>query len=1404
MILGKNTVENGVYIDSDPMYQPAGTLRDSFNGRILNVGGGNFVWEGIDGTQIIEGLPPEASIIGQIPARDKLVLFLHQRSSRDICEIGYIEKNSSNVYEYTILYAYMRTDDTENVPPYMGFSEDSRITGYSYYESEDKEYIYFRDDVNSPRAFNIRGITKLGYFDLEAGKTYIFIKGYALYGSEPIMRGFRFSYRGQISHQSSDFTVIEAFDPEIFDWDPMLKPTENLTVDNIDGNLPAGQYLIAHRFVTKNGHATPWTPFMRPEFMNVPTEPYVEYTNPGEEYRNVDNWNLFQSGSINVVSGKGIKITVEKIIQGKYKYLQMCAFRSKELNTWDAGVIFSKTSIDEMNFSRVGDIYYYNTEVFFTEYSGLELTQYDYILQSISFKSVGDLTTVNFRNILANPSYEEDLTNVGLKMDNKAYIQTMAQYVPVEAIYKKTDYQESHSVCGVPGLNDEIVPRGPAPNYLPVIMYRQWYKVTEGYVKYNNVQYGPTEAAGPYFEGSIYSRLQSYGSQAKVVPVLRKLKYWSPTAGQQFEYIEMGSAPFPKGTLAKSMAGYWRGETYRIGLLPISLTGKYMPVRWLGDVTIPTENDQILWCNTNGTFGVMKNVLTQPCNKPDAPDNMKWQQNALYNYLLVTVDLTDIIHEISGFCIVRGERSGGALTEGIMEPLYEINGFYIIEQEPSGNTKRMTIRHPYFNYKHNTTRFYVPAKVHPSKQNYGYICPDNIIENNANFNDGDTYSLKRKYVGPELSFADFTQYNPHASHPFEKRSIRVYKAYSREMNLGSTDVRPVSVLEAKHVLPGEKDVPMPSLMDFNNFHIGGFEKTVTDEDGIGYADGGGPITVLSLKHERDWVIEYNMNARDVVHILERRNDNKIYSDSSDQALEKTEYVMTGHYQKVDDAFKASIKSGNKYIAYQMEIMGGDTYVNLFSHVRCMINGNWSDFHSSWKYADQVIVPLQSKYNLAMKYGPKISEQVGICPGDEDHITPFVGICFNRDKLYDDMNDPLMNASFQEGNPSMWESYSYNFGLLTNYAGFKFPAYQRYSSDNFTFPNRINFSNTKSLGQEIDQFRFFPALNFKDIPGNIGSITNIRAKLGRLFYWAMNGIGYIPVGERALQANEIGLPIQLGTSGEFASHDELYKTYGNQDLLSLIETDKMFYWYDFNRRTLLSMGFSGQFNEESIIKGMDSFFQQFITREDVEVVSGYDPKYKVMFMTMRDLTGKARNPGNGNAVGTLYRTIGLNTKSNKFDGFYVHEPWLFANLNNDFFSVVSGKKELHIENVKESSTIHGSAYKSNLTMIVGTGSSDLKRFISSVFKGNRYFFTRILYQANFDDIQQVFLNEYEDFPAMENINSDEYKFVVGEHRTGIPQGPFGRMEDFWMKVMMESDPKNNVRLSELLTYFNKIF
>jgi hypothetical protein len=389
----------------------------------------------------------------------------------------------------------------------------------------------------------------------------------------------------------------------------------------------------------------------------------------------------------------------------------------------------------------------------------------------------------------------------------------------------------------------------------------------------------------------------------------------------------------------------------------------------------------------------------------------------------------------------------------------------------------------------------------------------------------------------------------------------------------------------------------------------------------------------------------------------------LYGGTSEATLGLTNYIYAGHFQKVDATFLADIKSGDTYIMNNVQVFGGDTYYSIFDICRNMKDEFLETDTAALGYSHTIMVPLQSNINLGLRQGRHVA----------------------RDRVFEDGGTWSAGVSYTTTANDIfaWEEFLYDDSYSSDNVGFVYPGLPANFANNERFDVRVRWTPQKFLGSRgQDAYRLFYANDYRDLETGAGQINRLAAKLGRLYYWQNHGVGYLPILERALSENTAGNPIQLGVGGVFDRYDQVVDKYGLQHKFAWCETDYGFTWYDFVRRTFIDMSVGFGLQKESIIKGLDLFFQNDINllignfNQSVDypiydpdqpisqsgITFGYDPRLELTYASFKYRLIREQ----GNTIAD--KTIIFDNKLKKFVSHSNQDAGLYITHDNYLYSV----------------------------------------------------------------------------------------------------------------------------------------
>jgi hypothetical protein len=1075
------------------------------------------------------------------------------------------------------------------------------------------------------------------------------------------------------------------------------------------GFLKSGTYHFAWRFYHK-GYYTDWSYISHPVKIN-----------PGTVGMTPDSYQEYQGGIADEIASKKIAIQLTDI-DDDYDSIQIAAFYSNDLNITEPGVIFYDGDITgtEMDITYNGN-----------ENAGV-VTIEELIASSIKVERVKDMDVINGWMTLSNVKLREEI-------DASNFIEATVDIIQKEVILDITGYPNETWTSGNKGLvqSPKASQVGTRQSGYTGIQYMT---LTDGDITDG---LGITEY---YTAGDIFTWPEGFtAGSGTFIPTIALKKYVKPGGGgviyDSSDYawntvygnLENEFLDWKSTKISGMLAGYPGGETIRLGIIFFDLHGIPFYGRWiknldpdtgLGDVTIPERNSE--------TGGIP--LIISRDETVTADGTVINQLNGITIGLSISgLDITDMVGKISGFMIVRAPIVRRCIGMGIINKTIEdsnelFSNLYFRNYDNDAN------------YKENIYTFYSPEDVLDLKdfsiQSGDKLVPLQYLEPYNRDNDYGTAALEgigindvpatgsntlvsfyQKFClpvagtdGAELNGTLGLEHDILYSTKYEygdddlivdpRNELLLYKQESAEI-LVSGVLLPRHNVNSKHSI---------LVLDTEDTGPGGTENPVGHFDRTNLE----PIALLCK--------------------IIRENDNP-YGSQQHSDLSNTRYIACGHYQEINDDVLDDIVTGGRYIFNEIEIFGGDSFVSLFDIQKHMMDISAT---GTYRIAHSIIFPVESRINIGMRKGKHFAKDRSF------HSTN------NPNGLKWDINDPKL------------EEFNYNNGYSTvNVQDQYVPLPYNYSTI-AEFDSMIRFSLKKTNGEREDSFRKYLANNYIELDTTFGPVNNIRSKFNTLLYWQEDAVGYIPVNERALTQSSMGDPIQLGVGGVFERHDELTDRVGNSHQFGLVESDMGFHWYDAKRKIYLTLTDSLKFSQDSMVKGMNNYFENEIDvnvldfdnpYKDHGITGGYDPLQKVVFTTFS-------LPSEEN------KTIGIDIRNNVFIGEFDMPGVIYMRHNNIMYSIPYRENEVYAHSFGEYLRIYGEYKTALLQIVVKLENFDEVFFDHFKINGDDEFFETIEIETH-EGSQSETIQKYQD---------GQWRYVTRNYiyRNGKWQGTFPKL------------------------------
>ena len=1246
-----NVLRKGMVRDVDPRSQPDGTWRDSRNGTITQYGN-TYVWRPIKGTWHAFNLSVGEVLMEYCNLRDRYFCITLNQTQQVV-----------NLWELFVAIDHNLDEEGTRVNKALKWWGDNTEleldinhpirSMFGIYENEDIQRIYWSDFHKQPRVVNV-------------GST-----------------------AGQITLEEKFVNYVPVLENAYgtFELDSIIS----------GGTCRAGSYIFCWRFYTGDGYYSDWSYLTNP----------VVLTGGNPTDNRFDGYQELQGMAPDENTTKSIRIKLSDL-DSDYPSIQIACFYSNDDNSFEPGIIFYDGSLASTELT--------------IDYRGNEnlgtVTIAEVIETAITIVRAKDVTTIKKISTLVNIEEREELDVSGMNTENR----NDRMEVTVDIAYKEINLDITgeqlpvspilHAAYAAQHVSSTIIVWG--PNTVDIIA-GYWY-LSSGASTLDWTGADTTDyniPSGSRFLAPQPGTITSSYPASAATPLIRIKKYRKQGAVAPYntgDYIAQGdddddyiwdetqltashTLDWKNPIFANKLRGYPGGESVRLGALFFDLAGRPFFVRWLkntditygqGDITTPKRNN-------------ITNRMTVGYDEDSDADETWYQQinGRTMGIKISDLDITDIRDKISGFMIVRAPLirqylAQGALiaTDAIDNETYQYPGF--VNNDGDDSTRAGT--YAFFCPEHLFSAKGFQIQGSDELENIDILWPYHEAHTHAVYwqgfgkQDGLNYSFYQKYmlggIVPSNDNAKAGSSHEILHHiPF---SLAEFPAEDDNMD--------------------EYDPRNPLLTYHGRTRSNGLDSNARYGKLSDHS-----ILILDIDESgNDLKIPFNLATNDprlTLCAIKRANANP-YGGTGASSLSNTIYQGVGHFQIIDDTVLANIESGGRYVFNEIEIFGGDTYVQLFDIQRCYGYNEETD-----SFGHAITFPVESRMLIGYREG-------------KHHA---------RQRYYHAVNNI---AGLRYNSPSNLnvEEFNYNDGYSSDYASDFFLSLPFNFSLQSEFTTRFRYTNTKSYSELQDSYRMFPANNRIDLDTSFGKVNNIRSKFGRIVYWQDDAVGHIPIHERQMSNTEVGNPIQIGIGGVFERFDEIIENVGNQHQFGLVESDAGFHWIDSRRRIHITMTNSFKITEESITKGLDSWFQENMPDGfdeydnpalDHGIVGGYDRKNRMVLHSLH-------------MPGDIKETIGFNLKLNAFEGFFDFPVYKFLLLDNHTYGMSKAEQRegwVHLHKYAFNQ-LYGVEKSSYLEIIVKDDTMDSKIFDTMVVSAGRWFAESIEFEAGEDPDNQI--------------------------------------------------------------------
>lgn len=304
-----------------------------------------------------------------------------------------------------------------------------------------------------------------------------------------------------------------------------------------------------------------------------------------------------------------------------------------------------------------------------------------------------------------------------------------------------------------------------------------------------------------------------------------------------------------------------------------------------------------------------------------------------------------------------------------------------------------------------------------------------------------------------------------------------------------------------------------------------------------------------------------------------------YGGQTLSALEQNIFISTGHFQPVNNP-DFTAPAGNIYDG--VEVWGGDCYLDFFGFLR--------------GYTEVWAAPGSQNDKTGAAYGH-------VFPFESDINHALREAASSQNPMYTDVGSRSTeeiavagSTSFPNGlfyvsdDVKLFEEFNYSAALLYE-EGVQFynPKPLRFQQ-NDKFPVRWRYTQVKIYGELVDTWRIFQVNDFDDLEGQYGEITSSLYLFDQIYSWQRGAFGRLRASDRALIESANAGSLTTGIGDKLDGIDYISTERGNQHQWSLFSSGKAGYWIDVDKRKVCRFAQDGQV-DLSDVHGLHQFAEE---------------------------------------------------------------------------------------------------------------------------------------------------------------------------------------------------------------------
>lgn len=321
--------------------------------------------------------------------------------------------------------------------------------------------------------------------------------------------------------------------------------------------------------------------------------------------------------------------------------------------------------------------------------------------------------------------------------------------------------------------------------------------------------------------------------------------------------------------------------------------------------------------------------------------------------------------------------------------------------------------------------------------------------------------------------------------------------------------------------------------------------------------------------------------------------------------------------------------------------------------------------------------------------------------------------------------------------------------------------------------RVYHSEKKSNNERTDSWLTYRAADYIDVDNRYGAITGLRKFNNSLIFWQEASAGILQVNERAQITDDSNMPLILGTGGVLGRYDYINTKNGmKKGEFADTQSDNMLYWWDHDKKQILSYT-SGQMAQElSKIKFVQNFFSNC---DDVD-----DP---VLFFDKQNNEAVFKVSNEGSMV--------FNESTGAFTGLYKISPSGSIILPSSLLLVTNNASVKTWNSLNQGGVkgIDGKGLTPTLKYVVNANSLMTKIFDNTEFAGRVYGGGNTRTYIDSNPLNNIKFDFYTPLKQHGSISGDKIDNTEYNFRFAIPRADDaiygGRLRGKTMEAVMQS-------------------